>query len=326
MMKAVLCSAFGEPDGLRVEEIEPRHLEHGHVRVGVRAAGVNFPDYLMVKGKYQVKPPLPFTPGIEAAGEILECAPDVVDLRPGQRVLALARRGGAFASELTIPAPLVVPIPDTMDFITAAGFPVAYGTAHLALIHRGQLRNGETLLVTGSGSGVGLAAVEVGKRLGARVIAAAGGADKLKIASEHGADDLINYQTTSLRDRIKELTGETGVDVVFEPVGGDIFDQCTRVMNWEGRLLIIGFASGRIPMAPANLILVKNYSLIGVVFGAHIEKFPESVKPRIQELFRWYKDGSLKPYISRTFPLDQAAVALNEMAARNVRGKIVLTI
>ena len=323
-MKAVLCHAFGEPDGLRVEEIEPSHLEHGQVRIGVHAAGVNFPDYLMVTGKYQVKPPLPFTPGIEAAGEIIECAPDVVDLRPGQRVVALARRGGAFASQLTLPAPFVVPIPDIMDFVTAAGFSVAYGTAHLALTHRGQLRSGETLLVTGAGGGVGLAAVEVGKRLGARVIAAAGGADKLKIASEHGADDLIDYQTTSLRDRIKDLAG--GVDVVFEPVGGDIFDQCSRVMNWEGRLLVIGFASGRIPSAPANLILVKNYSLVGVVFGAHIEKFPESVRPRIQELLRWYNDGSLRPYISRTFPLDQAAVALNEMAARNVRGKIVLTI
>src|SRR5215471_6269290 len=323
-MKAVLCHALGEPDDLRVEEIEPRHLEHGQVRIGVHAAGVNFPDYLMVTGKYQVKPPLPFTPGIEAAGEIIECAPNVVDLRPGQRVVALARRGGAFASQLTLPAPFVVPIPDIMDFVTAAGFSVAYGTAHLALTHRGQLRSGETLLVTGAGGGVGLAAVEVGKRLGARVIAAAGGADKLKIASEHGADDLIDYQTTSLRDRIKDLAG--GVDVVFEPVGGDIFDQCSRVMNWEGRLLVIGFASGRTPSAPANLILVKNYSLVGVVFGAHIEKFPDSVRPRIQELLRWYNDGSLRPHISRTFPLDQAAVALNEMAARNVKGKIVLTI
>jgi NADPH2:quinone reductase len=278
----------------------------------------------MVTGKYQVKPALPFTPGIEAAGEIIECAPDVVGLRPGQRVLGLARRGGTFASELILPTPFVVPIPDSMDFITAAAFPLAYGTAHFALTHRGHLRSGETLLVTGAGGGVGLAAVEVGKRLGARVIAAAGGADKLKIASEHGADDLIDYQTTSLRDRIKDLAG--GVDVVFEPVGGDIFDQCTRLMNWEGRLLVIGFASGRIPSAPANLILVKNYSLVGVVFGAHIEKFPESVRPRIQELLSWYNDGNLKPHICRTFPLDQAAVALNEMAARNVRGKVVLTI
>lgn len=326
MMKAVLCHAFGEPGSLRVEEIEPRRLERGQVRIGVHAAGVNFPDHLMVAGKYQVKPPLPFTPGIEAAGEIIECAPDVADLRPGQRVLALARRGGTFASELTLPAPFVVPIPDAMDFTTAAGFPVAYGTAHFALIYRGHLRSGETLLVTGAGGGVGLAAVEIGKRLGARVIAAAGGTDKLKIASEHGADDLVDYQAGSLRDRIKELTGEAGVDVVFEPVGGDVFDQCVRVMNWEGRLLVIGFASGRIPTAPANLVLVKNYSLVGVVFGAHMEKFPDSVRPRIQELLRWYVDGSLKPHISRTFPLDQVAVALNEIAERHVIGKIVLTV
>jgi len=325
-MKAVLCRAFGEPDALRVEEVAPRPLDRGQVRIGVRAAGVNFPDYLMVTGRYQVKPPLPFTPGIEAAGEIIECAPDVVDLRPGQRVVALARRGGSFASELVLPAQYVVPIPDVMDFTTAAGFPVAYGTAHLALIRRGRLRSGETLLVTGAGGGVGLAAVEVGKRLGARVIAAAGSAEKLKIASEHGADDLIDYQTTSLRDRVKELTGDAGVDVVFEPVGGNIFDQCTRLMNWEGRLLVIGFASGRIPTAPANLVLVKNYSLVGVVFGAHMEKFPDSVRPRIQELLGWYTDGSLQPHISRTIPLEQAAVALNEIAERNVRGKIVLTV
>lgn len=325
-MKAVLCHAFGEPDGLRVEDIEPRRLDNGQVRIGVHAAGVNFPDYLMVAGKYQVKPPLPFTPGIEAAGEIIECAPDVVDLRPGQRVVALARRGGAFASELILPAPFVVPIPNSMDFTTAAGFPVAYGTAHFALTYRGHLRSGETLLVTGAGGGVGLAAVEVGKRLGARVIAAAAGAEKLKIASDHGADVLVDYQAGSLRDRVKELTGGAGVDVAFEPVGGDIFDQCTRVMNWEGRLLVIGFASGRIPAVPANLVLVKNYSLVGVVFGAHMEKFPESVRPRIQELLRWYADGSLRPHISRTFPFGQAAVALNEIAKRNVLGKIVLTI
>ena len=325
-MKAVLCHAFSEPSNLRVEEIEPGHLERGQVRIRVRAAGVNFPDLLMVTGKYQVKPPLPFTPGIEAAGEIIESAPDVADFRPGQRVLALARRGGAFASELIVPAQFVVPIPDIMDFTTAAGFPVAYGTAHLALIYRGQLRSGETLLVTGAGGGVGLAAVEIGKRIGARVIAAAGGTDKLRIASEHGADELIDYRAGSLRDRIRELTGEAGVDVVFDPVGGDIFDQCTRVMNWEGRLLVIGFASGRIPTAPANLVLVKNYSLIGVVFGAHIERFPESVRPRIQELLTWYANGSLKPHISRTFPLDQVAVALNAIAERHVVGKIVLTL
>lgn len=325
-MKAVLCHAFGERDSLRVEEIEPRPLERGQVRIGVRAAGVNFPDLLMVEGKYQVKPSLPFIPGMEAAGEIIECASDVTDLHPGQRILALTRRGGAFASELIVPAPLVVPIPEIMDFTTAAGFPVAYGTAHLALIYRGHLRSGETLLVTGAGGGVGLAAVEVGKRLGARVIAAAGGTDKLRIAFEHGADELIDYRAGSLRDRIKELTGGAGADVVFEPVGGDIFDQCTRVMNWEGRLLVIGFASGRIPTAPTNLVLVKNYSLVGVVFGAHIEKFPDSVRPRIQELLRWYADGSLKPHISRTFPVDQVAVALKALAERQVTGKIVLTI
>ena len=325
-MKTVLCHAFGEPDSLRIEEIEPRPLERGQVRISVRAAGVNFPDLLMVEGKYQVKPSLPFIPGMEAAGKIIECAPEVIDLHPGQRVLALARRGGAFASELIAPAPFVVPIPEIMDFTTAAGFPVAYGTAHLALIHRGHLRSGETLLVTGAGGGVGLAAVEVGKRLGARVIAAAGRTDKLTIASEHGADELIDYRAGSLRDRIKELTGGAGADVVFEPVGGDIFDQCVRVMNWEGGLLVIGFASGRIPTAPANLVLVKNYSLVGVVFGAHIEKFPDSVRPRIQELLRWYADGSLKPHISRTFPLDQVAVALKAIAERQVTGKIVLTI
>ena len=226
-MRAVLCHAFGKPDGLRMEEIKPVTWKKV-MYASVCALLVSiFQTTSWSRGNIRLSHPCRLRRALKLQERLLECAPDIVDLHLGQRVIALARRGGAFASELTLPAAFVVPIPDVMDFTTAAGFPVAYGTAHLALTHRGHLQSGETLLVTGAGGGVGLAAVEVGKRLAAQVIAAAAGADKLKIASKHGADDLIDYRADSLRDRIKELMGDVGVDVVFEPVGGDIFDQCT---------------------------------------------------------------------------------------------------
>ena len=251
-----------------------RALQPHQVRIRVRACGVNFADSLMVGGSYQVKPPFPFTPGLEAAGEIVETGGAVAGLRVGQRVLAVLRFGGGYAEEIVINADAVVPIPDAMDFVTAAAFPVAYGTAHFALTHRGHLAPGETLLVLGAAGGVGLAAVEIGKALGARVIAAAGGPEKLAVAREHGADELIDYRAESIRDRVRELTGGLGADVVFDPVGGDAFDQALRAVNWEARMLVIGFAAGRIQAVPANLILVKNISVIGVVWGAQAARDP----------------------------------------------------
>jgi NADPH2:quinone reductase len=280
----------------------------------------------MIAGKYQVKPDFPFTPGLEAAGEVIEVGAAVTHLRPGQRVLAVLRFGGAYAEEIALNADAVVPIPDDMDFITAAAFPVAYGTSHFALTHRGQLKRGETLLVLGAAGGVGLTAVEIGKQLGARVIAAAGGAEKLAVAREHGADELIDYQSESIRDRVRELTQGLGADVVFDPVGGDAFDQALRAVNWEARMLVIGFAAGRIQSVPANLILVKNISVIGVVWGAQAARDPVLVSRNLAELLRWWEAERLKPLVAKTFPLAEAGAAMQALLSRRHAGKIVLEV
>ena len=258
-MRAMVCRAWGAPNVLQLENVPSRALRPGEVRIRVRAAGVNFADSLMVGGTYQVKPPFPFTPGLEAGGEVIETGDGVPSLRTGQRVLAVLRNGGGYAEEIVVEAATALPIPETMDFVTAAAFPVAYGTSHFALTYRGDLKSGETLLVLGAAGGVGLTAVEIGKALGARVIAAAGGADKLEVARSRGADELIDYRGESLRDRVRELTGGKGADVVYDPVGGDAFDQALRAVNWEARMLVIGFASGRIQAVPANLILVQRF-------------------------------------------------------------------
>ena len=323
-MKAVLCRAWGGPEILRIEEVARPPLQPNEARIRVRACGVNFADTLMIGGKYQVKPDFPFTPGLEAAGEVIEVGAAVRHLKPGQRVLAVLRFGGGYAEEIALNADAVVPIPDRMEFVTAAAFPVAYGTSHFALTHRGYLRPGETLLVLGAAGGVGLAAVEIGKQLGARVIAAAGGPDKLAIAREHGADELIDYRSESIRDRVRELTGGLGADVVFDPVGGDAFDQALRAVNWEARMLVIGFASGRIQSVPANLILVKNTSVIGVVWGAQAARDPVLVSRNLAELLRWWQAGRLKPVVARTFPLAEAGAAMEALLSRRHAGKIVL--
>jgi NADPH2:quinone reductase len=290
----------------------------------VHAAGVNFADSLMVGGTYQVKPPFPFTPGLEAAGVITETGSAVTDLQAGQRVLAVMRNGGTYAEEIVQDATSVVPIPDAMDYASAAAFPVAYGTSHFALTHRGHLAPGETLLVLGAAGGVGLTAVEIGKAMGARVIAAAGGADKLAAARAHGADELIDYKTESIRDRVRELTAGKGADVVYDPVGGGAFDQALRAVNWEARMLVIGFAAGRIQAVPANLILVKNISVIGVVWGAQTERDPVWMSRNLAELLRWWEAGKLKPLVARTFPLAAAGEALTALLSRRYAGKIVL--
>jgi len=324
VMKAMVCREFGEPEVLRLEEAQPRKPGPREVRVAIKAAGVNFPDSLMLAGKYQVKPPFPFTPGLEAAGDVIEVGAEVEGLAAGQRVMLMARRGGCFATELTLDAATVVPLPEGIDYVTAACFPITYGTAHFALTHRGQLKPGQTLLVTGAAGGVGIAAIEIGKALGARVIAAAGSPERLKIAAKHGADILIDYNAESLRDRVKAVTDGRGVDVAFDPVGGDIFDQCVRSMGWEGRLLVIGFAAGRIPSAPANLVLVKNFSVVGVVFGAHTERFPAESAARFTELLGWLQDGRLHPLVSQTYPLEEASRAVRQLAERRATGKLAL--
>lgn len=325
-MRAVLCPELGSIESLVVGERESPALSDGGVRISVKAAGVNFPDILMAEGKYQVKPDLPFTPGLEVAGEVLECAAGVNHVKPGDRVLAFARHGGGFAEEVVLPGEIVTPIPSDMDFVTAAAFPVAYGTAHFALTHRGNLRPGETLLVLGATGGVGIAAIEVGKMLGAKVIAAAGSDEKCAIALETGADVAINYSTQSLRDEVKAATGGEGADVVFDPVGGDAFTQSVRCINWEGRILIIGFASGAIAKAATNMILVKNFSVIGAVFGEHSERFPAETRDRLVEILPAVGAGKLNPRVWKTFPLDGVRDALRAIQDRQVIGKMVLTV
>jgi NADPH2:quinone reductase len=279
----------------------------------------------MVGGTYQVKPPFPFTPGLESAGEVVETAPNVTNLTAGDRVLAVSRFGGSYSEELVIDARSVVRIPDNLDYVTAAGFPVAYGTSYLALTHRGQLKPGEWLVVAGAAGGTGLTAVEIGKHLGAKVIAIAGGEEKCAVARNHGADATIDHKTDNISERIKELTNGKGADVVYDPVGGDIFDACLKAVNWEARMLLIGFAGGRIQSVAANRILVKNISVIGVVWGAQAARDPVLVSDQQRELLSWYVKGYLKPNVSATFPLARAAEAMAALQSRKYTGKIVLT-
>jgi NADPH2:quinone reductase len=291
----------------------------------VRACGLNFADTLQIAGKYQVRPPFPFTPGLEVAGEIAAVGAEATGRRIGERVMA-PTHGNAFAEAVAVPADAAVTIPAAMDDVTAAAFPVAYGTSHSALTHRGRLQVGETLLVLGAAGGVGLTAVEIGKALGARVIAAAGGADKLAIARAHGADDCIDYSAESIRDRVRALTDGRGADVVFDPVGGDAFDQALRAVNWAARMLVVGFAAGRIQAVPANLVLVKNISVIGVAWGAQGERDPAFVSRDLATLLQWWEAGRLKPRIAQVFPLTDIAAAMRALLSRQVAGKIVLKV
>ncbi len=324
-MKAVLCRAFGPPETLAVESVEPPALAPGTVRIAVAAVGVNFPDLLLIEGKYQVRPPFPFSPGLECAGTVTELGPGVEAPAPGTRVMTFLSHG-CMAEEVVAPADCVTPIPDAMPFDAAAAFPVVYGTSYHALVSRAALAAGEVLLVTGASGGVGLSAVEIGKRLGATVIAAAGSDEKLALAREHGADHLVNYRSEDLRERVKALTGGRGADVIYDPVGGDVFDTAMRCIAWKGRLLVIGFASGRIAEAKTNIVLLKEISVVGVAWGSFAQRDPAANQAYFAALLRWYEEGALRPPISRRLPLDDAAVALEGFRARSVVGKQVLMV
>jgi NADPH:quinone reductase len=324
-MRAVLCQEWGGPEKLAVVDVPPPPLREGAVRIRVRAAGANFADLLLIAGQYQEKPAFPFVPGAEAAGEVIETGAGVTGFKPGDRVMALTGLG-AFAEEAVVDAPRVLRISATMDFATAAGFPVAYGTSHGALEWRARLQPGEWLLVTGAAGGVGLTAVEIGKAMGARVIACAGSAEKLAIAREHGADHLIDYSKEDLRERVKAITGGRGADVIYDPVGGDVFDACLRSIAWGGRIIIIGFAAGRISQVPANLALVKNIDVIGFYWGSYQKHKPELLRSSFQQLFRWFEEGKLRPHISHRLPLAQAGEALKLLQQRQSTGKVVLEI
>lgn len=322
-MKAVLCKAYGPPESLVLEEVAPLEPKKGEVIISIKACGVNFPDTLIIQGKYQFKPDMPFAPGGEVAGVVKAVGEGVSGVKEGDRVIASTGWGG-FAQEVAVDAAKIIPMPDQMDFVSASAFVFTYGTSHYALKDRAKLQPGETLLVLGAAGGVGLAAVEIGKVMGAKVIAAASTDEKLEVCKQHGADELINYSTQDLKDRIKELTKGNGVDVVYDPVGGPFSEAALRGMAWEGRFLVIGFANGEIPRIPLNLALLKGCSIVGVFWGSFTARDPKRNQQHIQELLGWYSEGKLKPHISATYSLNQAADALNDMMERRVKGKVVL--
>jgi NADPH2:quinone reductase len=323
-MRAVICGAFDQPETLTVDTVPDPVVEAGHVVIEVHAAGVNFPDALMVMGQYQVRPPLPFTPGGEAAGVIVEVGADVTALHVGQRVVAFTRTG-AFAERLSAPAAAVTPIPDALSFDVAATLPLAYGTAMHALIDRAQIAPGETLLVLGASGGVGLAAIMIGKALGARVIAAASTDEKLALCRTHGADAVINYTTESLRDRLKALTNGLGPDVICDPVGGELAEPAFRSIAWGGRYLVIGFAAGAIPALPLNLPLLKGASVVGVFWGAFEQRDPAANARHLARLMAWVVNGTIAPVVSAHYPLEHTALALRALLDRRVVGKVVVT-
>ena len=324
-MKAVLCKAHGPARDLVLEEVASPAPKKNEVLLEVHAASVNFPDTLIIEGKYQFQPPLPFSPGGEAAGVVAAAGESTGAFKVGDRVMALTG-WGSFAEQVAVPAYNLLPIPEAMDFVTASAFGMTYGTSMHALTQRGQLQAGETLLVLGASGGVGLAAVEIGKAIGARVIAAASSAEKLEIAKAAGADELIDYSQNSLKDEIKRLTGGKGVDVIYDPVGGDLFDQAVRGLAWNGRLLVVGFASGRIPELPANLVLLKGAAVLGVFWGSFAQRQPADNAANFRQLFAWYGEGKLKPLVSKTYPLADAGLAIEQLAIRKAVGKLVVKI
>ena len=324
-MKAVLCKAFGPAESLVLEDIASPEPKKNEVLLQVHAAGVNFPDTLIIEGKYQFKPPFPFSPGGEAAGVVGAVGEKVSHVKPGDRVMALTG-WGSFAEEVAVPGYNVMPIPEGMDFASAAAFGMTYGTSMHALKQRANLQPGETLLVLGASGGVGLAAVEIGKAMGAKVIAAASSEAKLEVARAAGADVLINYSEGSLKDKLKEITGGQGVDVIYDPVGGDLFEEAFRSIAWNGRMLVVGFASGTIPALPANLTLLKGASLVGVFWGSFAQRQPQDNAANFQQLFAWFAEGKIKPLVSQTYPLAKAADAINHLGQRKAVGKVVVTV
>jgi len=324
-MKAVLCKQFGPPDSLVVEELASPRAGPGEAVVSVKAASVNFPDVLIIQNKYQFKPPLPFSPGSDLAGVVKEVGAGVNGWSPGDKVIAFTTYG-AFAEEVKTEASRLIRLPEKMDFVTGAAFLLTYATSDHALRDRGRLAAGETLLVLGAAGGVGLAAIEIGKALGARVIACASSEDKLAVCRSHGADATINYATEDLRERVKALTEGRGADVIYDPVGGPYTEPAFRSIAWRGRLLVVGFAAGEIPKLPLNLALLKGAAVVGVFWGDFARREPARFAESVRQLAQWYGEGKLKPHVSQTFPLEQAREALKLMAARKVKGKVVLTV
>ena len=323
-MRAILCKELGPANTLVIDDIPSPEPGKGQVKVRVKAAGLNFPDTLIIEGKYQIKPELPFSPGGEMAGEVLAVGEGVQRFKVGQRVMGLTGYG-AFAEEILVPENQLIPVPDGMNDHTAAAFSMVYGTSYHALKQRANIQPGETLLVLGASGGVGLAAVELGKAMGATVIAAASSAEKLAVAKEAGADDLINYAEEDLKDALKQRYPK-GVDVIYDPVGDKFTEAAIRNMAWNGRLLIVGFAAGDIPKIPANLALLKGCSIIGVFWGAFTQKEPQTNIQNIMELMQLFTQGKINPRISQVFPFEEYEQALAALTSRTAKGKVVLDI
>ncbi|MEW7291770.1 NADPH:quinone oxidoreductase family protein [Aquimarina sp. 2304DJ70-9] len=322
-MKAIVCKKFGPPSSLSLEDIKNPEPKENEVLVEVKACGVNFPDTLIIQGLYQFKPELPFTPGSDIAGVVKEVGERISHLKPGDEVFGFVMHGG-YAEEVIVPGNACFKKPPMMNYPIAASFMMAYGTSYHALKDRARLKEEETLLVLGASGGVGLAAVELGKLMGAKVIAAASTDEKLQLCKEFGADEVINYSTEDLKSRIKELTDGKGVDVVYDPVGGDYSEAAIRGMAWEGRYLVVGFAAGDIPKIPLNLALLKGCAIVGVFWGSFAMKTPKKNMQNTMELMQWYGAGKLKPHIHKIYPLKDASKALEEMMQRKVRGKVVI--
>jgi len=322
MPKAVVCRELGPPESLRLETFASAPLAPGQVRVAIHAAGINFPDILMAAGEYQLKPPLPFTPGVEAAGEVIEVAGDLAGVAVGDKVIVKLRHGG-YADEVVVTPSQLMPLPSTFDYAEGATYLAAHGTAYHALIDRGQLQPGEVLLVHGAGGGVGLAAVEIGKLLGATVIAAASSEEKLGVAQARGADHLVLYGREPFRDAVKRITDNSGADVVFDPVGGEIFENSLRCIAWGARILVIGFTGG-IGLARTNLLMIKGASVLGVRAGEAARKNPALGENRIKALTQWAEGGRVRPNISHRLPLQDYAKAMRLLIDRKAIGRVAL--
>ena len=322
-MKAIVCNAFGPVEDLEYKDVPDPKAGKGQVVVDIKACGVNFPDGLIVQGLYQMKPEVPFIPGNEVAGVISEIGEGVPHLKVGQRVIALCMLGG-YAEKVACAATHVMPLPDEISFDEAAGLVTAHATAHHGLKQRANIQPGETLLVTGAAGGTGLAAVQIGKQMGAKVIAVCSTQEKLDMAKANGADILINYSEVDLKSAIKDVTNGKGADVVYECVGGDTFHACSRSMAWNGRLLVVGFAGGTIPEFPVNLSLVKGYSVVGVFWGSFTQHQPQDFAQNMKELLTWYVQGKVKVVVDEALPLAQAKDALNKVMGREVKGKMSL--
>jgi NADPH2:quinone reductase len=322
-VRALLCREYGPIDGLRVEDVPSPRAGPNEVVVEVKASSLNYPDALLVQGLYQVKPPLPFSPGMELAGIVKEVGTQVRGVAPGDRVVASPGRGG-FAQECLVAADRVSPLPPGMDFETGSAFVLTYCTSLHALKDCGHLQSGETLVVLGAAGGVGTSAIEIGKAMGAKVIAAASSEEKLAFCRKLGADETIDYEKTDLRQRILDLTGGKGADVVYDPVGGAHTEAALRATAWRGRLLVIGFASGVIPQVKLNLALLKERSLVGVYWGDWTQHDPQGQRRNVEQLARWFNERKIKPFVSERVSLEEAPAAIQRLLQRKVKGKVVV--